>query len=104
MPLNAPLLRSSFELVVSRRPDLTDRFYELLFAAHPGARPLFGKNSIAAQSQMLTAALVAVMDHLEDSPWLVQTLGALGARHAGAWVDAYGAIAGLMQAGAGAPS
>ena len=30
---------------------------------------------------MLTQALVAVMDHLEDSPWLVNTLHALGARH-----------------------
>lgn len=30
---------------------------------------------------MLTEMLVKVMDHLEDEPWLVQQLGALGARH-----------------------
>lgn len=82
---------------------------------------------------MLTEALVAVMDHLEDAPWLASTLKALGARHVGygvtnemydwvgasllatlaeaggpywtqelasAWTKAFGAIAGLMQAGA----
>jgi hemoglobin-like flavoprotein len=31
---------------------------------------------------MLTGALVAVMDHLEDAPWLTDTLGALGEKHA----------------------
>ena len=30
---------------------------------------------------MLTDALVAVVDHLEDAPWLTSTLGALGAKH-----------------------
>jgi hemoglobin-like flavoprotein len=79
----------------------------------------------------LTSALVAVLDHLEDAPWLQTTLGALGAKHVGygvtremydwvgasllatlaevagpawtpdlqgAWSEAYGAIASLMQA------
>jgi hemoglobin-like flavoprotein len=32
---------------------------------------------------MLAEALVAVMDHLEDAPWLEQTLRALGERHRG---------------------
>jgi hemoglobin-like flavoprotein len=30
---------------------------------------------------MLAEALVAVMDHLEDAPWLEQNLKALGAKH-----------------------
>jgi hemoglobin-like flavoprotein len=30
---------------------------------------------------MLTGALVAVLDHLEDAPWLQDTLGSLGAKH-----------------------
>jgi hemoglobin-like flavoprotein len=30
---------------------------------------------------MLTSALVSVMDHIEDAPWLRQTLGALGDKH-----------------------
>jgi hemoglobin-like flavoprotein len=33
------------------------------------------------QAEMLTGALVAVLDHLEDAPWLQSTLGALGTKH-----------------------
>lgn len=83
LALNVPLLRGSFELVVERNPNLTDRFYEILFDRYPQAKPLFGRNSERAQSQMLTEALVAVVDHLEDAPWLVANLGALGKRHEG---------------------
>jgi hemoglobin-like flavoprotein len=133
MALNVALLRSSFELVVDRQPRLTHRFYEILFERHPQAKSLFTRYSAAAQEKMLTDALVAVMDHLEDAPWLSSTLKQLGAKHVGygvtpemyawvggsllatlaeaggpywtpalqsAWTDAYGAIAGLMQAGA----
>jgi hemoglobin-like flavoprotein len=134
MSLNVQLLRSSFDLVVERQPQLVHRFYEILFERYPQAKPLFGRrNTAAAQEKMLTDALVAVMDHLEDAPWLSNTLKQLGAKHKGygvtdemygwvgasllatlaevagkdwsreleaAWTEAYGAIAGLMQAGA----
>jgi hemoglobin-like flavoprotein len=83
MSLNVPLLRSSFELVLGREPDLTHRFYEVLFAKYPQVKPLFGKSSGKQQEKMLADALVAVMDHLEDAAWLEQQLGALGAKHAG---------------------
>lgn len=81
MSLNVAVLRSSFDLVVERAPDLTHRFYEILFERYPQVRPLFGRNSGRAQEEMLTRALVAVMDHLEDAPWLKQTLGSLGDKH-----------------------
>jgi hemoglobin-like flavoprotein len=133
MSLNVALLRSSFELVVERQPQLTHRFYEILFERYPRAKALFVRNTPAAQEKMLTDAIVAVMDHLEDAPWLTSTLKGLGAKHKGygvtdemygwvgasllatlaevagkdwskpleaAWTEAYGAIAGLMQAGA----
>ena len=133
MSLNVALLRSSFDLVVERQPQLTHRFYEILFQRYPQAKALFVRHTLAAQEQMLTDALVAVMDHLEDAPWLTSTLKGLGAKHKGygvtnemygwvgasllatlaevaagdwtkahetAWSDAFGAIAGLMQAGA----
>lgn len=83
MALNPPLLRATLELVVTRNPDLTLRFYEILFARYPELQPLFGRNSREAQAKMLAEALVAVVDHLEDAPWLVQNLGALGVRHRG---------------------
>jgi hemoglobin-like flavoprotein len=79
--LNVPLLRSSFDLVVARQPQITPRFYEILFARYPAVRPLFGRNSGGAQAEMLQSALVAVMEHLEDASWLQQTLGAMGAKH-----------------------
>jgi hemoglobin-like flavoprotein len=85
MALNAPLLRSSFDLVVERQPKLVHRFYEILFDRYPQSKPLFGRNTPQKQEEMLTAALVAVLDHIEDAPWLVTTLGQLGAKH-----DEYG--------------
>jgi hemoglobin-like flavoprotein len=83
MPLNAPLLRSSFELVVQRQPQLVHRFYEILFERYPTVKPLFNRNAPARQEQMLTEALVAVIDHLEDAAWLTGTLQQLGAKHRG---------------------
>jgi hemoglobin-like flavoprotein len=133
MGLNVKLLRESFELVVERSPNLAHRFYEILFERYPQAASMFPASRRVRQEGMLTEALVAVIDHLEDAPWLTSSLHALGAKHldygvtdemygwvgdsllrtlaeaAGsawspeleaAWAEAYGAIAGLMQAGA----
>lgn len=81
MNLDIQLLRSSFELVVDREPELTAAFYRRLFSDFPQAKALFGRNSERAQQEMLRDALIAVLDHLEDAPWLDNTLRALGARH-----------------------
>lgn len=81
MSLNVPLLRSSFDLVVERQPQITPRFYEILFSRYPQVQPLFGRNSGGKQAEMLQEALVAVVDHLEDASWLEQTLGAMGKKH-----------------------
>lgn len=83
MSLNVPLLRSSFGLVVSRSPQITTRFYEIFFSRYPQVVPMFSRNSPEKQQQMLTQALAAVVDHLEDAPWLVETLRGLGAQHVG---------------------
>lgn len=92
MSLNVPLLRSSFDLVIERQPQLTPRFYEILFARYPQVKPLFGRNSGANQAAMLQSALVAVLDKLEDASWLEQTLGAMGAKHVdyGVTTEMYG--------------
>jgi hemoglobin-like flavoprotein len=79
--MDIALLRSSFALVVDRSPDLVARFYEILFARYPQVRPLFGRNSAPAQQRMLTEALVAVLDRLEDAAWFTRTLEALGEKH-----------------------
>lgn len=82
MTLDPTILRTSFELVIDRRPDLTLRFYEILFERYPHLQRLFSRDR-TAQSKMLAGAIAAVLDHLEDAPWLQQTLGALGAKHVG---------------------
>ena len=83
MALDVQLLRGSFNLALARQPDLTHVFYDQLFARYPAARPLFVRADMAVQEQMLGEALAAVLDHLEDVPWLQSTLAALGAKHAG---------------------
>jgi hemoglobin-like flavoprotein len=80
MALDPTILRDSFELIIDRRPDLTVRFYEILFARHPALEPMFRRER-GAQARMLAGAIAAVLDHLEDAPWLEATLGRLGARH-----------------------
>lgn len=80
MTLDVTTLRESFELVVERSPQLTRRFYEILFERYPQVRPMFGR-STAKQEEMLTRALVAVLDRIEDGAWLTDTLEALGAKH-----------------------
>lgn len=80
MNLEPAVLRTSFDLIIDRRPDLTLRFYEILFARYPSLTPMFRRDR-DAQAKMLAGALAAVLDHLDDAPWLAATLGALGARH-----------------------
>jgi len=88
MALDVTLLRSSFQTVLDRNPAITARFYEILFERYPQAKPLFKPGNQKRQEQMLAEALVAVVDHLEDGPWLEETLGALGAKHVGYGVTA----------------
>jgi len=80
MTLDPTILRSSFELVIDRRPDLTIRFYEILFERYPALASMFRRDR-NVQAKMLAGAIAAVLDHLEDAPWLELTLGQLGAKH-----------------------
>jgi hemoglobin-like flavoprotein len=135
MALNVELLRSSFALVVEREPEVTHKFYDVLFSRYPEAKPLFSHRSRREQEIMLRDMLVAIVDHLEDGAWLTSQLHALGVKHQGygvtpemytwvgeslletlagiagpawtpelaaAWKEAYGAVAGLMQAASAA--
>jgi hemoglobin-like flavoprotein len=95
MALQTALLRNSFALVVEREPELTRRFYGVLFSRYPELAPLFSPSRQREQEKMLAQALVAVLDHLEDNAWLTQQLAALGARHVGYGVTEpmYGQVA-----------
>lgn len=100
MALNVELLRSSFALVVEREPQVTARFYDVLFENYPQVKPLFSPNRRDQQERMLRDALVAVVDHLEDAPWLETQLKALGKKHVeyGVTPEMYGWVgASLLQ-------
>jgi DNA-binding winged helix-turn-helix (wHTH) protein/hemoglobin-like flavoprotein len=81
LEVDAITVRESFELIIERSPSMTRRFYEILFERYPAAKPLFHRNAARVQERMLHDALSAVLDHLEDVPWLHDTLFSLGARH-----------------------
>lgn len=81
MKLNVAILRTSFELVLEREPSLSHRFYDNLFARYPQAQAMFHRRPRETQERMLSEALGAVLDHLEDAPWLAHQLGAMGAKH-----------------------
>ncbi len=83
MALDVPLLRTSFTMVTERSPGLMRRFYEILFQRYPETESMFprGPEGLVKQENMLTNALVAVLDHIEDGSWLQTTLYAMGARH-----------------------
>lgn len=85
------LLEASLGLVDDEE-GLTTRFYEILFDRYPAVRPMFSTD-VRPQAAMLRGAIIAVLDHLEDTEWLTTTLGALGAKHA-----AYGATAPMFDA------
>lgn len=82
MSLPVETLRSSFRRTLELSPNVTHRFYEVLFARHPVSRRMFGRHA-AEQEKLLAGALAAVIARLEDGPWLTSTLTAMGARHAG---------------------
>lgn len=75
------LIERNLEVVTQNAPDLIARFYATLFERNPQLAALFGRRSAEAQERMLLEAIVAVVDHLEDSAWLNGTLRALGAKH-----------------------
>ncbi len=98
MALNPDLLRGSFQLVIERAPDLTARFYRVLFRRNPELEALFHRRPLEVQERMLGEALGAVLDHLEDAPWLTEQLGALGAKHVeyGVAPEMYGTVGGAL--------
>ncbi|WP_018179178.1 globin domain-containing protein [Jongsikchunia kroppenstedtii] len=85
--MNKQLLENSLMLVDLPDDGLTVRFYEILFDRYPAVRPMFQRDG-KLQAAMLRQALVAVLDHLDNSEWLADNLGSLGRRHADMGVTA----------------
>jgi hemoglobin-like flavoprotein len=79
--MDVQLLRSSFDLVVSRQPQLAHRLYEVLFERHPELLKLFTRRPAQEHEARLTKALVQLMAQLDNTAATVAMLHALGGRH-----------------------
>jgi hemoglobin-like flavoprotein len=82
MTADLSLIRSSFAAVQPYGSQVTEYFYDDLFAHHPGVRPLFAAH-LDEQRDRLWAALGALVANLENTDTLMGMLQNLGRRHAG---------------------
>jgi hemoglobin-like flavoprotein len=80
-PIDVRLLEESYERALDRDSDFPRLFYDILFHEHPSVEKLFRRNSMDAQRKMFGQTLVAIVDHLDDEPWLKATLEPLGHGH-----------------------
>ena len=79
--MNQQLLRDTLELTLARDDTFPQRFYDILFGAHPEVRAMFKSNSPGAQNKLFAQKLAAIVDHVNDPTWLDRELGALAASH-----------------------
>lgn len=79
--IDAQLVRESYEAVASSMPGFAAAFYDRLFRAAPGVRPMFPAD-MSRQQQHLAAAVAIVARNADRLDDLGGTLRELGARHA----------------------
>jgi hemoglobin-like flavoprotein len=77
------LLRDTLELTLAQDDTFPQRFYDILFAAHPEVRPMFHRSSRIAQNKMFAQKLTAIVDHIDDPAWLEREVRSLASTHAG---------------------
>ena len=85
-PETISLIETSFQALGPRAAELTPVFYERLFEAAPGVRPLFPED-ISKQAMKLADTLSVVVRHIRALDTVAPALMEMGARHA-----RYGAI------------
>ena len=79
-PAQMDLVRESFDFVAPIAPQAAALFYDNLFTADPGLRPLFQGNMVQQGTRLMTM-IGAAVDLLEEPETLTPTLRKLGARH-----------------------
>lgn len=80
--MNERLLRETLEITLARDDSFPQRFYTLLFEAHPHVRGMFTRNSPGAQNKMFAQKLAAIVDHMNDPAWLDRELRGIVVSHA----------------------
>jgi len=81
MAIDVELLEESFDLVAPQSDELMRTFYDNLFEAAPGVRPLFAQVDWERQRQALFNMLLVLRESLRDLDDIVPDLEELGARH-----------------------
>src|SRR5678816_2157210 len=66
-PEQVGLLAESWNAVAGRREEIARAFYQLLFARHPGLRPLFARTDMKAQYEKF-AGMVDEIVRLRSAP------------------------------------
>jgi len=80
-PEQVKIVKLTFAQAMSSKDAVGRMFYERLFAIAPDTRAMFS-GDIEAQSRKLMDTLALAIGMLRDTPALIATLQALGARHA----------------------
>jgi hemoglobin-like flavoprotein len=86
-PDQVELIRSSFNKVSPRAPEMVQDFYFRLFVRAPQVRQLFA-DDVGSQVEKLTKTLAMAVAGADKLAQHEETLSALGAMHAGLGVDA----------------
>ena len=81
MAIDVEKLEESFDLVAPQGDELMRTFYDNLFEAAPGVRPLFADVDMDRQRQALLNMLLVLRESLRDLDDIVPDLEELGARH-----------------------
>jgi Ran GTPase-activating protein (RanGAP) involved in mRNA processing and transport/hemoglobin-like flavoprotein len=81
------LMETTFAAVSADGSRFADRFYQALFEAFPGVKPLFAHTSMSRQKQHLFSALALVIENLRRPDAVLRNLTELGKRHIGYGVN-----------------
>jgi hemoglobin-like flavoprotein len=80
-PENKTLVKSTWAMVVPIADVAATLFYQRLFLLDPSLRPMFEKTDMTEQRRKLMAALVAVVNGLDNLDPLIPVLENLGRNH-----------------------
>jgi serine/threonine protein kinase/truncated hemoglobin YjbI len=94
---DARVVAASFARIAPRASEFCARFYERLFTEHPDLRPLFPADMTGLRRK-LVAALIAIVNNLQQPARLIPLLEDLGQRHAsyGVKPDNFDAVGGAL--------
>lgn len=81
MSLNVTMIRNSFAIVKPNAEKFLTYFYQYMFNNFPTSRKLFQEVDMVKQKKSLAAALVFLIDNLENSGKIEDTLTKMGERH-----------------------